>query len=358
MIAEDGSTVLLAATGHIRSFIAQRMNEDSESSTKANLEPITAKIIAYPTGSGFESDWIVHERARLADADLYTKLNDQNRRAMLVLDIQSGTWHVEDTVSLQVGQGEIVIGPILTKKAANSLGEALDDVFELCRYPKELALAPSGTPCAYKQMGRCPGACDGSEPMEAYKERFCNAIKTAAMGVEQLKRQIKDEIAQASSALDFEHAQGAKRQLEQIEKLPMDTLGLAQAMHEMRCVCITPSVRKGWAMIWRFDTDGLVPIQSVSDHDGQVDLQLESWCGLKPDRSVKFDQRWLDRFALIARHWMTKPSKAKRRRVTILDLRDQEWGADFQGILHRAIADACTPVDLDLEDEEHTHIVR
>ena len=50
MIAEDGSTVLLAATGHIRRFIAQRMNEDGQQSSKANLAPITAKIIAYPTG--------------------------------------------------------------------------------------------------------------------------------------------------------------------------------------------------------------------------------------------------------------------------------------------------------------------
>lgn len=349
MIAKDGSTVLLAATGHIRSFIAQRLNENAETSSKANLAPITAKIIAYPTGSAFESDWIVHERARVVDADLYIKLNDQNRRAMLVMNMGFGTWRIEDTVSLQAGDNDIVIGPILTKKAATALGEALNDVFELCRFSKELALAPTGNPCVYKQMGHCPGACDGSEPMDAYHERFANAIEIACAGVDDWKLQLKAEIQQASTDLDFERAQIAKRQLDQVEKLPIDAIGFARSMHTMSCVCITPSVRKGWAMVWVFGADGLIPIAAVNEEQQGIEFtitNLQSPIGLV--------QLQLDRFALVARHWMTKPSRAKRRRVTILDTNTTNW----QSKITQAIADACLPVDLDLDDEEHTHIVR
>lgn len=349
MIANDGSTVLLAATGHIRSFIAQRMNEDAQPSAKANLAPITAKIIAYPTGSAFESDWIVHERARVVDANLYAKLNEQSRRSMLVLDSKLGTWRVEDTLSLQIGEQELVVGPILTKKAASALGEALDDVFELCRYPKELALAPIGSPCAYKQMGRCPGACDGSEPIDAYRERFAHAVETASTGVAHWKQQLKAEIQHASTDLDFEHAQIAKRKLEQVAKLPMDALGIARSMHTMSCVCITPSVRKGWAMIWVLGTDGLIPIAAVNEDQRGIETTIENL-----QSPIGLGRLQLDRFALVARHWMTKPSRAKRRRVTVLDLHTIGW----QTKITQAIADACLPVDLDTEDEEHTHIVR
>jgi len=355
MIAEDGSTVLLAASGHIRSFIAQRMNEDGQQSSKANLAPITAKIIAYPTGSAFESDWIVHERARLVDLGLYAKLNEQNRRSVLVFDSQAGSWRVEDTLSLGLDETGLAVGPILTKQAAKSLGETLDDVYELCRYPKELALAPNGSACAYKQMGRCPAACDGSEPMEAYRERFASAQRSAADGLGAWKKQLKDEIQSASAELDFEHAQLAQRQLGEVEKLAADALGLAQPMAGMRLVCITPSVRKGWAMVWGLGGDGLAAMVGVSEDQPGMAGVIESLMGESVSGGV-LDQLWLDRFALVARHWMTKASKARRRRVTILDLNDARWRSQVS----KAIAQACEAkaYDDDSIDEEQTHIQR
>ncbi|MBL4699369.1 MAG: hypothetical protein JKX70_11100, partial [Phycisphaerales bacterium] len=324
-------------------------NESGELSSKANLAPVTAKIIAYPTGSAFESDWIVHERARVVDTGLYTKLNEQNRRAMLVFDDTARTWRVEDTMSLNAGHRERVIGPILTKQAAKALGETLDDVYELCRYPKELALAPNGSACAYKQMGRCPGVCDGSESMDSFQERFAAAIETASRGVGDWKRQLKTEIEQASAELEFEHAQIAKRQLEQVERLAMNALGLARSMSDMSCVCITPCVRKGWAMIWVLGASGLLPIVAVNEDQCDIEIAIE-----RHQSPVGLGKRQLERFALVARHWMTKPSRAKRRRVTILDIGIEGW----QAKIAQAIADACLPVERDLEDEEHTHIVR
>tara|TARA_R110002073_G_scaffold336260_2_gene531512 strand:- start:63131 stop:64345 length:1215 start_codon:yes stop_codon:yes gene_type:complete len=360
MISQNGSTVLLAATGHIRSFIAQRMCEDGKPSSKANLAPITSKIIAYPTGSAFESDWIVLERARMVDSDLYTKLNQQNQRALLVLDPLSYTWRIDDTSTLQSRKDELVIGPILTKKTARALGEALDDVFELCRYPKELALAPNGTACAYKQMGRCPAACDGSEPMHAYQHRFNEAVQASTHGIVWWKEQLKLEIANVSAAMNFEQAQHTKRELDQVEKLPLDSLGLAKRLDRLQCICITPCVRKGWAMLWRFQSDGLTSIASVQEQSDDIDMVLDSLTSTQESGNqfdqIEFDQIWLDRFALIARHWMTKPTRAKRRHVTILDLRDLSQEKRRNQRIYRAIADACVPVDPGHEDEEHTHI--
>ena len=346
--AQDGTSVLLAACGNLRAFIAQRLNECGELSAKANLAPITARVVAYPTGSAFESDWIVLERAREVDPGLYIKLNEQNRRALLVMNPAVGSWRVEDTLSLEKDPAEIVIGPIMTKKSAAALGETLDDVFELCRFPKELALTPCGTPCAYKQMGRCPGVCDGSEPISAYIGRFEQAVKASTIGVQCWKQQLKDQIKHASDAMEFEQAQVAKRQLEQVEKLAMDALGLARSMSELSCVCITPSVRTGWAMIWMLGSDGLVPIAAVNENQRGLE---ETICIQRS--SIGLERIDLDRFALVVRHWMAKPARAKRRRVTVLDLNAQDWS----GKLGQAINDACSAVELDSDDEEHTHIV-
>lgn len=347
--SHDGATLLLAATGHLRDFIAQRLNESNEPTARADLRPITHRILAHPTGSAFESDLFVLERARAVDPDLYTKITNQNRRALLVLNPDTGTWRTTETTSLELRGSERVVGPCLTNKSAQQLGETLDNIFELCRYPNELALAPNGTPCAYKEMGRCPAACDGSEPMHAYHERFDLAISAASGGLSDWESTIKDEIASASAELDFERAASAKRHLDAVRNLPRDTLGCAAALDALSCVIIAPARRQGYALCWVLSAEGCNPVCSIGLLDNDL---LETLPGLLASRfsPMGYEQRQLDRFSLIARHWLTKQTKQRKRRVTILDPRHPDWSKGIR----RAIEDAQSASDLGHDDEEHT----
>jgi len=345
----DQRVILLAATGNMREFIAQRLNETGEQRPSADLAPITAKVIAHPTGSAFESDLLVLERSRDADPDLYTKITHQNRRALLVMNPDTGTWRTAETTALDHQPNERVIGPCLTSKSAQQLGEALDDLDELCRFPKQLALAPKGTPCAYKEMGRCPAACDGSEPMHAYHQRFAKALNAASLGLDTWQASIKADMQRASSAHDFEAAAGLKRRLDRVNALPRDTLACAASLHDFFCVIVTPALRPGWAQCWVLNAQGCQPICSIELLDNDL---LESLPALlSAYRSpMGFDQPQLDRFSLIARHWLTKPSKQRKRRVTILDTRNTGWAKG----LRRAIEDAQSASDPGHDDEEHT----
>ncbi len=347
-VARDGSTVLLAATGHIRDFIAQRMNEEGTPRARADLAPVTARVVAYPTGSALESDLLVLERARKADPALHARIVEQNRRALLVLDPSTGTWRVAESDALKRGGEETVVGPILSAKAAAALGERLDDIFELCRYPRQLALAPHGTPCAYKQMGRCPAPCDGSEPMSAYMERFERASAAAGAGLLAWRGRIQGEIALASAGLDFERAARLKQQLDAVGGLPADALDRARSMHAFACVCVTPAWRAGWALVWVLGGEGLIPVVALEGRPPACMARLIE----AHARPVGLDPIQLERFSLVARHWFTKPARARRRRVTILDLRDED---PLRG-LEAAIAHAQSPSDTGPDDEEHTHI--
>ena len=344
-----GDTLLLAATGHLRDFIAQRLNESGEPSTRADLSPVTARILARPTGSAFESDLFVLERSANVDPDLHQKITHQNRRSLLVLNPETGTWRVAETIDLVVQPHERVIGPCLSNKAAQQLGEALDDVYELCRFPKQLALAPHGTPCAYKEMGRCPGACDGSEPMQRYHARFTQAIDAASAGLGAWAQLIEIDMRHASVDMDFEAAARCKRQLGTIKGLPRDTLGHAGSLHDFSCIVVTPAPRPGWAQCWVLNRSGCSPICSIGLLDNEL---LESLPGLlAAHRSpMGFEQAQLDRFSLIARHWLTKPSKQRKRRVTIIDLRAENWATQ----LRPAIDAAQSASDPGHDDEEHT----
>src|SRR6185295_16204268 len=65
----------------------------------------------------------------------------------------------------------VFIGPIADKDTAGRLIERTIDAFDLCRYHHLLVQAPRATACAYKEMGRCPAPCDGSETMAGFRAR-------------------------------------------------------------------------------------------------------------------------------------------------------------------------------------------
>ncbi len=347
--AHDGSTLLLAATGHIRDYIAQRLNEANEPTAHADLAPVTARVLAQPTGSAIESDLFVLERARAVDPALHRKIAHQNRRALLVLNPDSGTWRTTETTTLERAANERIVGPCLTSRSAQQLGETLDDVYELCRYPRELALAPNGTACAYKQMGRCPGACDGSETMDAYHDRFARAVDAVEGGLDVWCRGLRERMQRASEGLDFEAAALLKRQLDAVDALARDTLGHAASLHAFSCVVVTPAPRVGWAQCWVFNAQGCVPFCSIELLDNELLETLPSLLAAMCT-PMGFTQPQLERFAIITRYWLTKPSRQRKRRVSVLDTRSDDWSDG----LRPAIEAAQRPGDAGHDDEEHT----
>lgn len=103
-----------------------------------------------------------------------------------------------------------ITGPFLDRSTARRWAAMLDSEFELCREPGQLRRAPRGTPCIYKQMGRCPAACDGSEPLRAYLARLEQALALTVGSLGPRRSDLESRIEGASGAADFERA-GALR---------------------------------------------------------------------------------------------------------------------------------------------------
>jgi len=101
-----------------------------------------------------------------------------------------------------------------------------------------------------------------------------------------------------------------------------------------------------------FGRDGLIPVVSLNDDSEHIEALVDRWQGQEPAAPIGFDRVWLDRFALLSRHWLARPAHARRRRVTILDLRDSCWRRK----INQAISEASLPVELGQDDEEQTHI--
>ena len=121
------------------------------------------------------------------------------------------------TIDLSPRAG-LLIGPVEDKHAAGRLIEFVEDAFDLCRYYKILVQAPTGSPCAYKGMGKCPAPCDGSVSIEQYRRLVEWSARTLVDPAEFLREQTA-RMQAAAAELRFEIAARIKNYVEQMSQL-------------------------------------------------------------------------------------------------------------------------------------------
>ncbi len=254
----DASTVLLSATGDLRRFALTRLGEsdDATPARREDLRPVTARLRACIVGSSFEGDAVYLDEARWRLPATYRSVLDTRRAWCVRLDPDATTplWRKLDLVGASArGEAlapETLIGPIGDKDAAGRFGERLDDLFDLCRTPRELEAAPHGRACAYKEMGRCDAPCDGSASMDAYRARVRDAVRFAAQPVALSVSAIEQRMARASDEQDFELAAALKDRARRITKGRRPATSWLTTLDRFAVLGAFPSTRRARARLF------------------------------------------------------------------------------------------------------------
>ena len=142
-----------------------------------------------------------------------------------------------------------VFGPYPTKKRASLAAESVTDALDLCRHHHLLVLAPDASACAYKDMGRCPAPCDGTESMPDYRSRVEDAQRWLA-SPQAMRERTQRDMSEASDAHDYERAGSHKVTLDRTAPLvEVDAGALVGAR---------------WAVVAPDSEDGRVCVMHVS----------------------------------------------------------------------------------------------
>lgn len=175
------------------------------------------------------------------------------------------------------GASGMVLGPFRDKHAAGRFIETMDDLFDLCRFHHILVQTPNGTACAYKEMGKCPAPCDGSESLPAYRSRVRAAADFATKDRGWQKAEAERRMQEAATGLDFERAAEEHAEIQRVEALSKPGFRSVRRMEDMRWVVIAPSERRGWARVL-FAAAG----QITAFADVQADRAREALADLAP----------------------------------------------------------------------------
>ncbi len=254
VVFEDarGAPVLIASTGDLRAFAAKRLvSIDGAPTTHGDH---THTVVYWPTGSLFEAEVRYLELARARAPETYRALTTAWRGWFVHADPEATPprWsksHLLDSFPAEAQWG-CTLGPLPTKDSAGRYIDTLIDAYDLCRDERLLSRAPDAIACVYKEMGRCPSPCDGTETMASYRDRTRDAIRCATTSHAARVDEAEGAMREAANAMDFERAGTCKQRLASLGALDAPKFRRVRSLDRFRWLIAAPSDRASWTRLF------------------------------------------------------------------------------------------------------------
>lgn len=297
---EDEQPVVLATTQQLRRIAISRLIEGEEEgpSRKADLGAVTRGVRWRRVYSPFEARWWYWRLVREREPQAYRKLIGFGPAWFVHVDPEARVPEMRVTERVWVIPGEFV-GPFATHRAAQAALEQMWDLFDLCRYPEQVRRAPVGQRCAYFDMGRCDGPCDGTAPLADYRQRCVSAWAFLTGGAASWIDAAGERMQAAARELAFERAALLKEQIAFARKWAKESAPRVGDVRAMRLGLAVPvSRRKAWR-VFLFDR-GLLSDGPILQ-DRKLAQEAAAWwiaqAGASTpeaaDAQIRMEQTWL-----------------------------------------------------------------
>jgi excinuclease UvrABC nuclease subunit len=215
----DGRLVQLAGTQQLRSALRARLTRpDEQASRRAKLDDVSSSVWWVRSGSPFETAYQFHLLARTLYPQSYRELCAIAPCwfARACPDDHLPRFAASDRIGGERGDA---IGPFATRAACTGFIDAVEDVFDLCRYYDILQQTPHGTPCVYAEMNRCAVPCDGTQPLGEYRKVVREAVELATGRGQATIDSWRAQMSAAAAGQHYEQAAAFKRRLDSVGSL-------------------------------------------------------------------------------------------------------------------------------------------
>ncbi len=298
-----GRPILLGTAASLRAALVGRLGEraDDEPTKRADYRAVTRRVVWRLAHSRFERDWLYLEHARAMFPKTLSSMIRRWRAHWV--SVEPDAEHPRFVASRQPKAGAESFGPMPTAQSSRAAVEALEDLFDLCRYHDVLVQSPHGQACAYKEMGKCPAPCDGSVPLDEYRAQvgaalaFCRDPEAGVAGFEQQMRR-------AADGLRFELAGALKAKLDRAAVFRGEALAQWRSCDALRFACLQRGSRKGAARVFvvtpgRIAFAGEVQPKQIEPQLDWLAQRLPRWLD---DAPLRLDAAGQQRLGLVAWH--------------------------------------------------------
>lgn len=252
-------------TANLRRRLQRLLGPATEQTKRLNLRSVVRSIEYTPTGSDFESGFLLYKLLRASFPKTYAARLRLRFAPLIKLHMENEYPRASITTRLGRLNGKsIYYGPFPSRIAAEKFANDSLDFFKMRRCVDDLHPDPSFPGCPYSEMKMCLAPCFKGCTDDDYASEVGRVKSYFDTGGHSLVREISSQRDAASANLEFESASALHARLEKLKPVTSQLPEIVRRIDQLAGVIIQPSAAPESVVFFRIDSGRLSPAIAFS----------------------------------------------------------------------------------------------
>ena len=313
--SDPQSEPYVSKTANLRRRLQRLLSLPTEQSKRLNLRERVRWIEYTPTGSDFESGFLLYQLLRFAFPRNYSARLRLRFAPLVKLHLANEYPRASLTTRLgRLGGRNLYYGPFPSRNAAEKFMNDSLDFFRMRRCVDDLHPDPKFPGCIYSEMKMCLAPCFKGCTDEEYRTEVARVQAYFSSGGESLVREISSQRDQASADLHFEDASAWHARLEKIRPVISQLPEIVRQIDKLAGLIVQPGAIAGSVALFHIDAGCIsgpasFPIQSAEHSKSQsMESRVQEALGSIPPAKSKTTLETMEHLAILKR-WYYRGSR-------------------------------------------------
>lgn len=244
----------VSKSANLRRRLQRLLGLPTEHSKKLNLRDRVRWIEYTPTGSDFESGFLLYRLLRTTFPNTYANRLRLRFAPLVKLHLENEYPRASITTRLgRLNGRSLYYGPFLSRTAAEKFANDSLDCFKMRRCVDDLHPDPKFPGCIYSEMKMCLAPCFKGCTDDEYRAEVARVQAYFDTAGHSLLREISAQRDQASSDLEFEAAAAHHARLDKLKPVLSQLPEVVHRIDRLAGIMVQPSAASGCVAFFRID---------------------------------------------------------------------------------------------------------
>jgi excinuclease ABC subunit C len=248
----------VSRTANLRRRLQRLLGAQSHLSKRLNLRSLVRKVEFTPTGSDFESQFLLYQVTRILFPKTYSSRLRLRPAPLIKLHLEneypraSVTTRLGKLPSSADSKGNLYYGPFPSRAAAEKFASDSLDFFKMRRCVEDLHPDPSFPGCIYSEMKMCLAPCFKGCSNGEYHTEVARVQAFFDSGGESFSRELGSQRDQASEQLAFEEAAAVHAKMEKLKPALAQLPEIVRRIDRLQAIIVQPAAEPGAVLLFHF----------------------------------------------------------------------------------------------------------
>ena len=298
----------ISKTANLRRRLLRLLGQPTEQSRKLNLRDRVRGIEFTPTGSDFESGFLLYRLLRSTFPHKYAERLRLRFAPLVKLHLENEFPRASITTRLgRLGGKNLYYGPFASRTAAEKFANDSLDFFKMRRCVEDLHPDPQFPGCIYSEMKMCLAPCFKGCTDDEYRFEVARVQTFFETSGDSLVREISAQRDDASAKLDFEGAAAVHARLEKLKPVLNQLPEIVRRLDRLNAVIVQPSAAPGSVALFRVNAGCIsgpatFPIQAAEHTKSQsMEFRIQECLAALPPAAVTTALESMEHLAILKR---------------------------------------------------------